>query len=62
MSPEQLKMLQELSQIFEQGRAGPKQIKELSDLLALINRQDEIQDPLYGNKIIDLETRVSARG
>ena len=62
MSPEQLKMLQELSQMFEQGRAGPQEIKDLSDLLALINRQEEVVDPLYNNQIADLETRMSARG
>ena len=37
MSPAQLKALQELSQIFSQGTANPKQIQQLSDLLAQIN-------------------------
>ncbi len=37
MSPEQLKELQELSQIFSQGKANPKQIHQLSALLAQIN-------------------------
>ena len=32
MSPEQLKVLQRLSQLFEDGVAGPSQIKELSAL------------------------------
>jgi len=38
MSPEQLKVLQRLSQLFEEGVAGPSQIKELSALLAEINK------------------------
>lgn len=38
MSPEQLKVLQRLSQLFEEGRAGPSQIRELSSLLAAINQ------------------------
>lgn len=37
MSPEQLKTLQYLSQLFEEGQAGPDQIKQLSELLATIN-------------------------
>ena len=41
MSPEQLKVLQRLSQLFEEGRAGPSQIKELSTLLADINKNHD---------------------
>lgn len=41
MSLEQLKRLQELSQVFSQGKANPKQIQQLSALLAQINRYDE---------------------
>ena len=37
MSPEQLAKLRQLSELFEQGVAGPEQIKELSELLAAIN-------------------------
>jgi len=40
MSPEQLKVLQRLSQLFEEGIAGPSQIKELSTLLAAINQNN----------------------
>jgi len=44
MSPEQLKILQRLSQLFEEGRAGPSQIRELSILLADINKnQDQLE-------------------
>lgn len=39
MSPEQLKALQKLNRLFEEGAAGPKQIKKLSALLAEINQQ-----------------------
>jgi len=38
MSPTQQKELQELSLIFSQGQASPKQVQQLSDLLAQINR------------------------
>jgi hypothetical protein len=41
MSPAQLKKLQELSHVFSQGKAHPKQLQQLSDLLAQINRYDE---------------------
>ena len=41
MSPAQLKTLQELSQIFSQGKANPKQIQQLSALLAQINRYED---------------------
>ena len=38
MSPAQQQKLQELSVIFSQGKANPKQIQQLSELLAQINR------------------------
>jgi len=38
MSPEQLKTLQQLSQLFEEGSAAPKHVKQLSALLAEINQ------------------------
>ena len=41
MSPEQLKTLKKLSQLFEDGLAGPQQIKMLSELLATINQVKE---------------------
>lgn len=41
MSPSQQKKLQELSLIFSQGKASPKQIQQLSELLAQINRVNE---------------------
>lgn len=37
MSLEQLKSLQHLSQLFENGLAGPEQIRQLSELLAEIS-------------------------
>jgi len=42
MSPEQLRTLQKLSHLFENGRAGPSQIKQLSELLATINQSHDI--------------------
>ncbi|QBG36732.1 hypothetical protein [Litorilituus sediminis] len=48
MSPAQLKKLQELSQIFSQGKANPKQIQQLSALLAQIN-QYENNDVAHDN-------------
>jgi len=44
MSPEQLKVLQRLSRLFEEGAADPGQIKELSRLLAVINQNNEQSD------------------
>ncbi len=38
MSPSQQKQLNELSLIFSQGKASPKQIQQLSELLAQINK------------------------
>ncbi|WP_155866751.1 hypothetical protein [Colwellia sp. PAMC 21821] len=38
MSPEQLKTLQKLSKLFEEGAANPSHIKQLSCLLAEINQ------------------------
>jgi hypothetical protein len=38
VSPEQLITLQKLSRLFEDGAAGPDQIKQLSDLLAKVNQ------------------------
>ena len=43
MSPAQLKKLQELSHAFSEGRATPKQIKQLSLLLAQINCNSDEQ-------------------
>ncbi len=51
MSPDQLKKLQELSQIFSQGKANPKQIQQLSALLAKINRHDEENNVAEGEQI-----------
>ncbi|TPH17674.1 hypothetical protein [Litorilituus lipolyticus] len=45
MSPAQLKKLQELSQIFSQGKANPKQIQQLSALLAQINQFEDEHPP-----------------
>lgn len=43
MSPEQLKKLQQLRRLFEQGLAGPAQIKQLSELLANINHDTDLE-------------------
>ncbi len=46
MSPTQKKELQELSLIFSQGQASPKQVQQLFDLLGQINRVfDETINP-----------------
>lgn len=41
MSPSQQRKLQDLSLIFSEGRATPKQIQQLSVLLAQINQISE---------------------
>jgi hypothetical protein len=51
MSPSQLKKLQELSQIFSQGKANPKQIQQLSALLAQINLYEEEAQASESDKI-----------
>jgi hypothetical protein len=51
MSPSQLKTLQELSQIFSQGKANPKQIEQLSALLAQINIFDEEEQKAESTKV-----------
>jgi hypothetical protein len=43
MFPSQLKDLQELRQLFSQGKANPKQIQQLSLLLVEINNYEEGQ-------------------
>ncbi len=40
MSPEQLSRLREISKLFEQGKATHEQIKQLNDILTLINRPE----------------------
>lgn len=44
MSPEQISKLQHLSRLFEEGIAGPNQIRELSELLSTINHNQEIPE------------------
>ena len=51
MSPEQLKILQRLSQLFEEGIAGPSQIKELSALLAAIN-QNQAETEIFPHTVL----------
>ncbi|WP_019026720.1 hypothetical protein [Colwellia piezophila] len=51
MSPVQLKKLQELSRIFSQGKANPKQIQQLSDLLAQINRYEEEEQVIESKQV-----------
>ncbi|WP_206486516.1 hypothetical protein [Thalassotalea sp. G2M2-11] len=41
MSPEQLLTLQKLSRQFEEGVAGPTQVRQLSELLSTINCHNE---------------------
>ncbi|MEW6981021.1 hypothetical protein AAD001_00060 [Colwelliaceae bacterium 6471] len=53
MSAEQLRMLQKLSQLFEEGRAGPHQVQQLSELLAIINSQMDHLDPSKPNNMTD---------
>ena len=50
MSPIELKKLRELSKLFEDGNAGYKEIRELSNLLALMNNNNELEENRIGNK------------
>ena len=47
MSPELLGKLHKLSQLFEEGVAGPEEIQELSELLSEINHLHE--DPIINS-------------
>lgn len=51
MSPEQLITLQKLSRLFEDGVAGPDQIKQLSELLAKVNHSSDPIDELNLDKL-----------
>jgi hypothetical protein len=52
MSPEQLRTLQKLNRLFEDGRAGPRQIKELSELFATINKNHDIHENFELPKVL----------
>jgi hypothetical protein len=52
VSPEQLVTLQKLSRLFEDGAAGPDQIKQLSELLAKINHHSEPTEEINFDKFI----------
>lgn len=52
MSPEQLSRLREISKLFEQGKATHEQIKQLNDILTLINRPESYGN-LYEEKRLD---------
>jgi len=52
MSPEQLKTLQELSQLFENGAASPKHIKQLSALLADINQLECLPEESFAQVLL----------
>jgi len=59
MSPEQLKTLQKLRQLFEDGLAGPAQIKQLSELLASINHTQVDENPVEYDMSADTTRLVS---
>lgn len=44
MSPEQLKTLRELRELFVDGSAKPENIQQLSDLLASINHVSDLEE------------------
>lgn len=54
MSPAQLKKLQELSQVFSDGRATPQQIQQLSLLLAQINCMSDEELPSIDDNNFDI--------
>lgn len=57
MSPEQLLKLQKLSRLFEDGLAGPDQIKQLSEILANINQNT----PVIESQDIDFSTGLKVQ-
>ena len=46
MLPIELRKLRELSQLFEDGKAGYEEIKELSNLLSILNKNEHIEKEL----------------
>ena len=46
MLPIELRKLRELSQLFEDGKAGFEEIKELSNLLSILNKNELIEKEL----------------
>ena len=46
MLPIELRRLQELSQLFEGGKAGFNEAKELSKLLSLLNNSEDTEKAL----------------
>jgi len=44
MSPDQLKELHKLSQLFEQGTASHNHIRQLNEILAQVNHQKVSED------------------
>lgn len=59
MSPEQLKKLHSLSQLFREGQAGSEQVKELSELLASINHHFDPDSDLGNNELSNIRNRVN---
>lgn len=60
MSPAQLIALQQLSHLFEEGMAGPGQIKELSELLSSINHNQNIIELTEQENLIGFKTDFSS--
>ncbi|MDO6426155.1 MULTISPECIES: hypothetical protein [Thalassotalea] len=59
MSPEQLKKLHSLSQLFRDGQAGSEQVKELSELLASINHHFDPDNDLASEERLTIRNRVN---
>lgn len=57
MSPEQLAKLRELTEKFEQGVAGPEQVKQLSEILSSHNRHVDMADKLSNVTPRDFKSR-----
>ncbi len=58
MSPQQLSRLRKLSYLFEEGIVGPKQIKELRDLLAEFDQKEKLQESTAPHILTDLNTAL----
>ncbi len=58
MSPEQLITLQKLSQLFADGVAGPDQIKQLAELLAIINHHTEPTEDIELDIFSDVTSNI----
>ena len=58
MSPEHLKKLRELSEVFEQGVAGHEQIRQLNEILTQVNTSQP-ESPYFQQSELNSHKRIT---